>query len=47
MLENMAEEALSNSFVQNPVAESNPPASKKKRNLPGNPGKLASFFLHF
>ncbi|KAF3957210.1 hypothetical protein CMV_017759 [Castanea mollissima] len=33
----MAEEALPNGFVENPIAGSNPPASKKKRNQPGNP----------
>ncbi|XP_058006120.1 zinc finger protein MAGPIE isoform X2 [Hevea brasiliensis] len=38
MLEKMAEEAISsNDFVQNPVGGSNPPAVKKKRNLPGTP----------
>lgn len=38
MLEKMAEEAiLSNGFVENPVGGSNPPAVKKKRNLPGTP----------
>lgn len=38
----MAEEALPNGFVENPIAGSNPPASKKKRNQPGNPGKFLS-----
>ncbi|KAJ4844443.1 hypothetical protein Tsubulata_041900, partial [Turnera subulata] len=44
MLMKMAEEAItSNGFLQNPVsAESNPPAAKKKRNLPGTPGKHLS-----
>jgi hypothetical protein len=51
------EEAITssnNGFVENPVGGSNPPALKKKRNLPGTPGKLASqlvylffFFLSF
>lgn len=42
----MAEEALNSSgFVQNPISAGsnntiNPLAVKKKRNLPGNPGKL-------
>ncbi|XWS68701.1 hypothetical protein CRYUN_Cryun04dG0113900 [Craigia yunnanensis] len=33
----MTEESISNGFVQNPIAGSNPPVSKKKRNLPGTP----------
>ncbi|KAF2283493.1 hypothetical protein GH714_010803 [Hevea brasiliensis] len=46
MLEKMAEEAISsNDFVQNPVGGSNPPAVKKKRNLPGTPGKLSLIFM--
>ena len=44
-----AEEALTsscNGSVENPVGgSSNPPAQKKKRNLPGTPGKLASFSI--
>lgn len=39
MFEKMTEESISNGFVQNPIAVSNPPMSKKKRNLPGTPGK--------
>lgn len=42
MLEKMAGEALPNGIVENPLAESNPPVGKKKRNLPGTPGKLLS-----
>ncbi|KAJ6683347.1 hypothetical protein OIU85_007071 [Salix viminalis] len=38
----MAAEEEITSFVQNPVGGSNPPALKKKRNLPGTPGKLAA-----
>ena len=44
------EEAITSSnsgFVENPVGGSNPPALKKKRNLPGTPGKLASLFVYF
>lgn len=38
MLEKMAEaEAISSNLAQNPIAGSNPPAVKKKRNLPGTP----------
>ncbi|KAB1209847.1 Zinc finger protein MAGPIE [Morella rubra] len=37
MLEKMAGEALPNGIVENPLAESNPPVGKKKRNLPGTP----------
>ncbi|KAJ4729733.1 Zinc finger protein [Melia azedarach] len=33
----MAEETIPHGFVQNSVAGSNPPAVKKKRNLPGTP----------
>ncbi|KAK6241738.1 hypothetical protein SCA6_007127 [Theobroma cacao] len=40
MLEQMTEESISNGFVQNPIAGSNPPLAKKKRNLPGTPGKF-------
>jgi hypothetical protein len=43
-----AEEAITSSYngsVENPVGGSNPPALKKKRNLPGTPGKLASACL--
>lgn len=50
MLENIAEEALPNGFVENPIAGSNPPASKKKRNQPGNPGKFlfkSTYLLQF
>ncbi|KAF9663171.1 hypothetical protein SADUNF_Sadunf17G0010600 [Salix dunnii] len=42
------EEAITssnNGFVQNPVGGSNPPALKKKRNLPGTPGKLTNFIF--
>lgn len=40
MLETMAEEPVSNGFMQNPVPGSNnPPVAKRKRNLPGTPGK--------
>ncbi|XP_012479657.1 zinc finger protein NUTCRACKER [Gossypium raimondii] len=38
MLETMAEEPVSNGFMQNPVPGSNnPPVAKRKRNLPGTP----------
>ncbi|PSS05674.1 Zinc finger protein like [Actinidia chinensis var. chinensis] len=37
MLEKMAEEAIPNGFVQNPIEGSNNPTLKKKRNLPGTP----------
>ncbi|WOG98710.1 hypothetical protein DCAR_0418055 [Daucus carota subsp. sativus] len=37
MLEQMADEAISSSFIQNQIDESNPPPAKKKRNLPGTP----------
>ncbi|XP_052206635.1 zinc finger protein NUTCRACKER-like [Diospyros lotus] len=37
MLEEMEDEAIPNSFGQNPACGSNPPPPKKKRNLPGNP----------
>ncbi|XP_041002327.1 zinc finger protein NUTCRACKER-like [Juglans microcarpa x Juglans regia] len=37
MLEKMAEEELPNGFVQNTIAEPNPPVAKKKRSLPGTP----------
>jgi hypothetical protein len=43
-----AEEAITSSYngsVENPVGGSNPPALKKKRNLPGTPGKLASLSI--
>ncbi|XVE66147.1 hypothetical protein DITRI_Ditri08aG0057200 [Diplodiscus trichospermus] len=33
----MTEESISNGFVQNPIAGSNPPLPKKRRNLPGTP----------
>ncbi|XVF44333.1 hypothetical protein PTKIN_Ptkin02bG0112000 [Pterospermum kingtungense] len=33
----MTEESISNGFIQNPIAGSNPPIAKKKRNLPGTP----------
>ncbi|XP_057954581.1 zinc finger protein MAGPIE [Malania oleifera] len=37
MFEKMEEAAISNGFIQNPVGGSNPPITKKKRNLPGTP----------
>ncbi|KAL8131384.1 zinc finger protein MAGPIE [Apium graveolens] len=37
MLEQMTDEVISNSFIQNQIDESNPPPAKKKRNLPGTP----------
>lgn len=45
MAQHEEEEAIdSNGFLQNPnpvaVLGSNPPPVKKKRNLPGNPGKF-------
>ncbi|KAH7533137.1 hypothetical protein FEM48_Zijuj04G0098500 [Ziziphus jujuba var. spinosa] len=45
----MAEEAISSGFVQNPISggSDNPPAVKKKRNLPGTPGKLLLDSLPF
>lgn len=37
----MTEEVISNGFTHNNLIEgSNPPPLKKKRNLPGNPGKF-------
>ncbi|KAE8730344.1 Zinc finger protein MAGPIE [Hibiscus syriacus] len=43
----MAEESISNGFIMNPVSGSNPPAvAKKKRNLPGTPGKYSSIILY-
>ena len=44
MLGKMAEETLPNGFVENSISGSiNPPLPKKKRNLPGTPGKLLQF----
>lgn len=44
MLHKMPEDTIPNGFVQNSViaGSNNPPntAAKKKRNLPGTPGKL-------
>ncbi|XP_077227930.1 zinc finger protein MAGPIE-like [Tasmannia lanceolata] len=37
MLKEMATEAITKAFSQNPSVDSNPPVIKKKRNLPGNP----------
>ncbi|KAF6155918.1 hypothetical protein GIB67_039249 [Kingdonia uniflora] len=37
MFERMAGEAITNTFTQSPISESNPPLAKKKRSLPGTP----------
>jgi len=47
MLGNMAEEALPNGFVESSISGSNPAVPKKKRNLPGTPGKNLKFFSFF
>ncbi|KAK8655297.1 hypothetical protein V6N13_107880 [Hibiscus sabdariffa] len=40
----MAEESISNGFIMNPVTGSNAPVvAKKKRNLPGTPGKYSIY----
>lgn len=49
MLENMAEETIPNGFPQNPIEGSNNinPPLKKKRNLPGTPGKYFFFICTY
>ena len=48
MLEKMDDGEISNAFpLQNPstAASNQPPALKRKRNLPGNPGKFVNSFV--